>query len=46
MVIVEDERMSTKLAERLTAYKGVAEQDAVAAAVILQGYLERRKVIK
>ncbi len=35
-----DERMSTKLADRLTGYRGVAEPDAVAAAVILQGYLD------
>lgn len=42
-VVTEDERMSTKLAARLTGYKGVADQDAVAAAVILQGYLERSR---
>jgi RNase H-fold protein (predicted Holliday junction resolvase) len=40
-VVTEDERMSTKLAGRLAGYKGVAESDAVAAAVILEGYLER-----
>ncbi len=43
-IVTEDERMSTKLAERLTGYKGIAEQDAVAAAVILDGYIERSKV--
>lgn len=38
-----DERMTTKFANRLTGYHGVAESDAVAAAVILDGYLQRIK---
>lgn len=44
-IVTEDERMSTKLAGRLIGYKGVADEDAVAASVILDGYLERSRTI-
>ncbi len=44
-VVTEDERMSTKLADRLTGYKGVAKPDAVAAMVILDAYIERSNLV-
>ncbi len=42
-LIMEDERFSTKMSKKLLSEVKAGPDDAVAAAVILQGYLDRRK---
>lgn len=42
-VVTEDEQLTTQFAKRLMrGWKGKAEDDAIAAALILQTYIERR----
>lgn len=42
-VVTEDERFSSAMVDKLMAESGVRDRDAVAAMIILQSYLDRKK---